>query len=300
MGAQNDKALRHPDPLALQRRCDRAAGGFGEAAFIHARAREELLARLDLLAISPSLVLDLGAGTGLGADALAKRYPRAGLVEVDRSAAMLRERKRRRWLPATRRGRRWRLRADAGALPLADDSAGLVFSNLLLPVCEDPDRVLAEVRRVLRPGAPFVFTSLGPDTLRELRTAWAGVDDDAHVADFVDMHDLGDALTRTGFAEPVLDVDKIVVTYASQARLWRDLTASAARNTLPGRRPTLTGKARFEAMRSALADAAGPQGLAMTVELVYAQCWGTKPAAARDPGLVHIDPGSIGRLQRNQ
>ena len=295
MSPEEHNALRHPDPEALQRRYDRAAGGFGDNAFIHARARDELLARLDLLAVSPARVVDLGAGPGAGADALARRYPRADIVEIDRSAVMLRERRRWRWPAAMRRGRRVRLRADALALPLAADSADLVFSNLLLPVCQDPDRVLAEVHRVLKPGAPFVFTSLGPDTLRELRAAWAGVDADAHVADFADMHDLGDALTRQGFAEPVLDVDKVVVTYESETRLWRDLTASGARNALPGRRRTLTGKRRFDAMRSALTHPEEPHGLAITVELVYAQCWGATPAVARDPGLVRIDPGSIGR-----
>lgn len=295
MVANDDKRLRHPDADALQRRYAAAAAGFADRAFVHARAREELLSRLELLAIEPARILDLGAGTGLGSDALARHYPRATMIELDRSAAMLGVPRRRRWLDVAGRGRRRRVRADAAAIPLADDTVDLVFSNLLLPVCDNPDRVLAEVRRVLRPGGPFLLSSLGPDTLQELRDAWSAVDGEPHVADFADMHDLGDALSRAGFAEPVLDVDRIEVTYPSDDRIWRDLTSSGARNSLPGRRSTLTGKQRFRAMRDALAGATPGDGVALTVELVYAQCWGGAARPSRDPGVVHIDPGAIGR-----
>lgn len=298
MTARDDKALRHPDPAALARRYDAAAQDFGDHAFVHARARHELLSRLDLLAVSPAALLDLGAGTGLGGDALAKRYPRATILELDRNTAMLAAQRRRRWFRAPARSRRHRVRADAAALPLPDKSMGLVFSNLLLPVCREPDRVLGEVQRVLKPGAPFVFSSLGPDTLGELRRAWAAVDDGAHVADFADMHDVGDALTRAGFAEPVLDVDKLSITYASPDGLWRDLTASGARNALPGRQAALTGKNRFRAMCDSLRrDTRGDQ-LTVTVEIVYAQCWGTEARAPSQPGVFHIDPGNIGHRGR--
>ena len=140
--------------------------------------------------------------------------------------------------------------ADATRLPLADASVDLVFSNLLLPWC-DPDALFAELRRVLAPRGLLTLTGLGPDTLKELRAAWAAVDGHVRVAEFIDMHDLGDALVRAGFAAPVLDVERYTLRYTDVRGLAADLKATGARNGAAGRLKGLTSPRKFAAMQSA-------------------------------------------------
>lgn len=280
----------------LQRRLTRAATAFSAHGFLHERCADELISRLDLLRIAPEAILDAGAATGVLAQRLARRYPgtRVTAVELNETlAAQMSD------VGALKRllGRArpvQRLAAPLDELPLADDSVDLVASNLALPRFAEPDAVLAEVARVLKPGGAFSFVTLGPDTLRELRDAWGDVDDGIHVATFTDMHDIGDALGRAGFAEPVLDVDTLALTYDDVGALWRDLSALGARNCLPGRQRGLTGRRRFRAMCSRLMRGGT---LRLSVELVYAQCWGTAGRRASDE--VAIAPDAIGVRRRN-
>ncbi len=284
----------HESDAALQRRLAAAAGDFEAHAFLHERGADELVERLDALKIAPATVADVGAATGLLARRLQRRYPVADVVAIE-SCAALGDAAPTPGLASRLIGRRAPRRIAAGmtALPFADDSIDLVASCLSLPRFGEPDAALAEIARVLAPGGAFTFVTLGPDTLRELREAWRGVDEGLHVAEFADMHDIGDALGRAGFAEPVLDVETLQLAYRDTAALWRDLTALGARNCLPGRPPGLTGRRRFEAMRAAL-DAG--DGFTISVELVYGQCWGLP--AARQRGEVSIAPDAIGVRRR--
>jgi malonyl-CoA O-methyltransferase len=253
----------------------RIADGFAESAFIHTRAREELLTRLEPLALTPARILDLGSGPGLGSRALADRYRRASVVALDHDRALLGAAQRRvGWLRPFRR-----VRADAYALPFADASFDLVFSNLLMPWLSDPRRFFLEVRRVLRPRGYFTATALGAATLIELREAFAAVEPVAHVADFPDLHDLGDALHAAGFVGPVLDADRITVTFSSMDALVRDLRGSGAVPPAQGR-SGLTGRhlwSRAQAAYRVRVDEAGR--LPATCELVYVQGWAPDPSA---------------------
>jgi malonyl-CoA O-methyltransferase len=185
------------------------------------------------------------------------------------------------------------LEADAAALPLADQSVDLVFCNQLLPWISDVPAVFGEINRVLRENGLFLFASLGPDSFEELRRAWAKVDDTEHVLPFADMHNIGDAAVRAGLSDPVLDVDRLKVTYADANALFRDLTGSGARNCLAGRRRALTGKGRFGALRAALQSSRSGTVIELDLELVYGHCWGSGPRARA--GEVRIDPQRIGR-----
>ena len=203
------------DPRQVRRSFDRAANGYDESAVLQERVRLELLERLDLLRIDPAVIVDLGAGTGGASRELKRRYRGSRVVAVDIAEAMLRRASRRQGLL-----RRFdRVCGDAAALPLRDGSVDMVFSNLALHWSDDPDRAFAECRRVLVPGGVLTFTTYGPDTLIELRRAWAAVDGHVHVNQFIDMHDLGDALVRAGFAEPVMDVERYTLTYEPGDRL---------------------------------------------------------------------------------
>lgn len=272
-----------------RRRFERAAANFAEVDFVHAVAREGLLERLAPMLIEPEVIVDLGSGAGAGARQLAARYPDSEVLAVDRSPAMLQQLQQGGDPPANIRA----LHAEAETLPLQKESVDLVFASLLLPWLNDPAIVFRRVAEVLRPGGLFVFSGLGPDTLRELRKAWAQVDQHGHVHFFDDMHNVGDALVRAGLADPVLDVDHLTVTYADPARLFRDLTAAGARNSLVGRKSTLTGRGEFHKMELALRAQMEGGRLPITVELVYGHAWST--GAPGEPGEFRIDPAGIRR-----
>lgn len=247
-----------------------AAGTYDRAAVLQARVRDELLGRLDVLRLQPAVVVDLGAGTGQGTIALKRRYPGGRVVAADVAPGMLEQARRRQTLL-----RRFdRLVADAASLPLRDGTVDMIFSSLMLQWCNDPDRVLRECRRVLRPGGVLHLSTLGPDTLRELRRSWQAADPGhAHVNRFTDMHDLGDALVRAGFAEPVLDVERYTLTYDDVRALMRDLKDIGAHNVTAGRARGLTGKATLARMLAAYEEFRRDGKLPATYEVVFAQAW---------------------------
>jgi len=254
----------------IRRRFDRAAPGFDGTDFVHAVTRAGLVQRLEPLVLDASAVLDLGAATGATGQLLRKRFRRAHVVALDLSRPMLvHARRRRAWLATFSR-----VQADAERLPFADGTFDLVVANQLLPWLPDPAHVFAEVARVLKKGGVFAFATLGPDSFRELAAAWAAVDRGGHVHRFADMHDIGDALVGAGLQDPVLDVDRLTVTYEDSGKLFADLTRAGARNSLAERDRGLVGRGRFGAMVEALTGAAGDGPIRLDLELVYGHCWG--------------------------
>jgi len=248
-----------------------------------------MIRRLDWVAFTPGTVLDLGCGTGHGAAALAARWPRARVIALDVSAAMLEQAARR-----DGAARIERLCAEAEAIPLPDASVDLVHSNLMLPWCEDIDAVFGEVARILSPRGLFTFTSYGPGTLQELRGAWhkaCGTTPEHPVAG---THDLGDGLVRGGFAEPVLDVSRYTLTYADVASLMRDLKATGSQGATSGRARGLTGRGRRRALESSYEQFRTDGRLPASFEVVFGQAWGAMPADRRD-GEFAIPVGSISR-----
>ena len=272
---------------------ERASAGYESAARMQARVAAELLERLAAFALEPRVVLDLGAGTGRVTRELKRRYPRALVIALDLAPGMLRE---------ARRHQHWwrrfeRLCADALRLPLADASVDLVFSSLMLQWCEPLGDAIAEVRRVLRPEGFFAFSTLGPDTLNELRQAWSQADGYNHVNHFADMHDVGDALVRAGLTEPVLDVERLVVRYADALTLMRDLKAIGAHNATAGRPRALAGRARLSRVQHAYETFRTAGQLPATYEVIYGASWGAagRGAARVSGGETVIAPGSIRR-----
>ncbi len=295
MNALDSDRWTRLDRREVRRAFDRASARYDGAAVLQARVRAELLERLDLIELRPAVVLDLGAGTGHASRELRRRYRGALVIALDIAPGMLHQARRH-----SRPFRRFeRICADAFRLPLRPASVDLVFSNLMLQWCDDLDQVLAEIRRALKPNGFLALSSFGPDTLRELRTAWSQVDAATHVHDFLDMHDVGDALTRAGFSEPVLDVERIELTYADALALTRDLKAVGAHNVTAARARGLTGKEKWRAMTRAYESFRRDRDgrLPATYEVVYGAAWS---AAGPAPGLhasgeVRIAPEAIGR-----
>lgn len=292
--------MQPPDAFVLDRRAvraafDRASTTYDAAAVLQTRVREELLSRLTLIRITPAVVVDLGCGTGEGARRLKDRYPGALVIALDPAFGMLRETRRRSgWRRPLRR-----VCGDVFQLPFRDGAVSLMFSNLMLQWCDDLDAALREVRRVLAPEGFFAFTTFGPDTLRELRSAWVAADGGTHVSGFRDMHDIGDALARAGLSEPVLDVERLTMAYPDVAAITRDLKHIGAHNATAARARGLTGKGRWRAMTAAY-EAQRREGLLpATYEVVYGAAWGARgrPAAPAGPGEVRIPVSAI-RLGR--
>jgi malonyl-CoA O-methyltransferase len=279
------------DPGRVRASFHAAAGDYDAVAVIQAEVRRRLLERLELFRIRPRRILDAGCGTGHGARALLQHYRRAELVALDLAPGMLRAaRGRRPWL------RRFdTVCGDAAALPLADGSVDLVFSNLMLQWCNEPDRVFREFRRVLRPGGLVLFTSFGPDTLKELRAAWRAADGHTHVSRFIDMHDLGDALLRAGLGEPVMDMEHLTLTYPDVRSLMRDLKTMGARNATSGRSRGLTGRQRLAAVEAHYERYRRDGRLPATWEIVYGHAWAGEPRGAGQTGEVAVPLSQIGR-----
>ncbi len=273
----------------IRRRFDRAAANFDDFDFVHAVTRDGLFTRLEPMLVDASTIVDLGCATGAACKTLAKRFRGARVIGVDQSPRMLQQAARKKtWL-----AKYSFLEATADAVPLADQSVDIVFCNQLLPWVDDAPLVFAEVNRLLRKDGLFIFASLGPDSFSELRHAWQATDHGVHVSHFPDMHILGDAAVRAGLSDPVLDVDRLTVTYENTAALFRDLTGSAARNCLADRALSLTGKERFAAMSGELQAPGSKATIELDLELVYGHCWGSGPRPRA--GEVRIDPGRIGR-----
>ena len=271
----------------VKRRFDRAADSFDDADFLNRVTREGLLARLAPMTVDVKTVVDLGCATGSALRPLRQRFRGATLIAVDLSQPMLiRAQSRLSWPGKVRA-----VQSDARALPFAESSIDVLFANLLLPWIDDPEAVFREVARVLRKGGLFAFATLGPDSLLELRRAWQSVDSAPHVRQFPDMHDVGDALVRSGLRDPVLDVDRLSVSYPDGAGLLRDLSAAGARNSLRHRRRGLLGRGHFDRLHQVLLASRTEEALYLQFELVYGHCWGSGRGDP-DSGFA-IDAGNI-------
>ncbi len=286
-----DRPLRDPRQLrALRRRLEKTAAA--ETDFVSDHTRGELVSRLAPMNIRPERILDAGAGSGSASRMLRRRYRRCRVVSLDLARRRLVHARRQR----SRFARLHEVAGDAARLPFVEDSFDMVFADLLLPWLESPTIFAAEVSRVLRPEGLFVFSSLGPDTFDELRQAWRVVDGEARVRSFPDMHDLGDALVAAGLSDPVLDVERLTITYERTEDIWRDLAAAGARNTAADRARGLAAPARFRRLAAAYEPFRSGGRLPVTLELVFGHAWGSRSRPASDGDTeIRISPGQIGR-----
>jgi malonyl-CoA O-methyltransferase len=267
------------DARAARRRFDRAAAGYLGAARLELEVGERMLERLDVVRLAPARILDAGCGPAPQADALARRYPGARLVALDFSLPMLaRARGARGWLARLRGRGPLAVCAALERLPLAAASVELAWSNMALHWAADLQAALAELSRVLAPGGLLMFSTLGPDTLKELRAA-AG---EARVHRFADMHDLGDALVAAGFAAPVMDMEMLTLAYRGPQGLVADLRASGQTLARPERARGLAPRA----LRAALAAA----GASASIEVIYGHAWkGAQSKRADGRSIVHFE-----------
>lgn len=270
------------DRRALLRNFNGAAASFAQGDALHREVAARMVERLGYIKLEPRRALDLGCATGASGAGLRGLYPRAQLTGIDLAWHMARRAARAdSWIARLRGARRHAVCADMAALPFAHASFGLVWSNLALHWLDDPEPALREAHRVLEMGGLLMFSTLGPDTLGELRAAWeqAEARDDAtgvpawHVKRFIDLHDIGDLLVKTGFATPVMDMEKIVLTYESLDRLVADLRTTGSGNAMRGRRRGITGKLAWKRVNAAYEARRTAGRLPATFEVVYGHAW---------------------------
>ncbi len=246
-----------------------------------------MAARLDYIVHHPGRILDLGTGVGAGVPALRRRYPAAQIIAADSALALIRRARGARPFAERVRSlfgaaREHFVCADMSAVPLAAGACAMVWSNLALAWAPDFGAALREWHRVLEVGGLLMFTTYGPDTLKELRAAFAAAEAAPHVHPFADMHDLGDALVATGFADPVMDMETFTLTYATVDTLFAELRSSGRRNALSARRRTLTGRRAWVRMLEAYAARRRDGRLPATFEVVYGHAWKAAPKVTAD------------------
>ena len=268
------------DKRHVKRSFERAAERYDAAAVLQHEVCRRMLGRLEYIQLRPSAVLDAGSGTGNALTALMARYPGTPIVAVDLAHAMLdRGRRRLRWwqtLPGLRPPL-YPVCADVERLPIAAGAVGLVWSNLTLQWLNDLPRAFAETHRALAPGGLLMFSTFGPDTLKELKRAYEGTDHRAHVNRFVDMHDIGDMLVAAGYADPVMDMEPFTLTYDNVRALMRDLKAIGAHNVMRGRPAGLSGKSTLKTVERNYEAFRREGRLPATFEVIYGHAWKPQP-----------------------
>ncbi|MED5536096.1 MAG: class I SAM-dependent methyltransferase [Pseudomonadota bacterium] len=282
-----------PERCAALKRLAKASTTFDDSDTVHTEVRDRMLERLKFFRLAPRRVLDLGSATGKGTIELAALYPEAQIIAAELSHPMAAQTQKR----CVDLNFTHTVVGNAEQLPFLENSIDLVFANLLLPWC-DPQAMFGEISRVLCDGGLALFTTVGPDTLQEVRKAWAAVDEKVHVHGFVDMHDLGDLAARAGLIEPVMDIDRLRVDYGKFEQLVADLRACGATNVAFGRRVQLTGPRRWRAFCERLEAYRSKGTLSISVELIFGQAWGMTRSAVTDDGAVKVSVDELTRSLR--
>jgi malonyl-CoA O-methyltransferase len=280
-----------PPPRQLRETFDGIASRYDDHAALEQEVGTRLLERLAFLRVSVQRVVDLGCGTGVASAELKKKYPRAQVIGLDSSRGMLNQLQRRSGLLRPLKA----VCADFSELPLAERSVDLVYSNLAFQWCANPIARFAEIRRILRPGGMLLFSSLGPGSLRELDAAWSGIDETAGLTGFTDILDLGDALMAAGFQEPVMDAERITLSYPHIAALADELESTGTSGFLRGgpvlRESHTALEAAYEGLR---VDGRYP----VSYELVYGTAFGPQEGQPRKTEEGEIATFSVESLRK--
>lgn len=280
------------DKRAMRRAFSRAARTYDASAVLQHEVCQRMLDRLDMMLVQPARILDLGCGTGWGGRQLAVRYPNAELLACDIAPGMLDEARRHEswWRRISGRTRAGYLCADAEALPLSAASVDMVWSNLALQWVNDLPQTLCDLHRIVRSNGLLIFSTFGVDTLHELRAAFHGVDGYNHLNRFADLHDIGDMLVAAGFADPVMEMEKITLTYADVRAVMQDLKHIGAHNVTLGRNGGLMGKQRWRQVCDNYEKLRRDGRLPATFEIIYGHAWKAVPKKIADGrAIIRMD-----------
>ena len=246
---------------SVRKAFNKASNAYDDHAFLQKEIATRLDSKLDIITSNSDVVLDLGAGTGLLTKKLINRFPKSQILCLDFAQNSLKN-----------NNSKNKICANANHLPFADNSVDIVISSLMMQWCDDLNQLFCEIHRVLKNDGLFLFSTFGPDTLKELKKSWSVVDDQTHVNTFTDMHDIGDQLLTNGFLSPVMEMEKITLTYQTVTDLLRDLKAIGAQS-VGQRSKSLTGKDKFQLMVKMYESYRQDGKLPSTYEVVYGHTW---------------------------
>jgi len=263
------------DKRAVRRAFSKAAAHYDATAVVQREVCIRMLEKLDIIKLNPSHILDAGSGTGWGTRQLGERFKEADIVALDISIGMLHKaRGTLSWWQKLISGSKQRfVCADAEALPLTAQGMDMVWSNLAVQWCNDLPATFVELNRVIKNEGLLMFSTFGPDTLKELRTAFNGVDGYNHVNRFADMHDIGDMLVAAGFADPVMEMEKITLTYNDVKSVMQDLRDIGAHNATAGRALGMMGKTKWARIVQNYETLRREGKLPATFEIIYGHAW---------------------------
>jgi len=238
-----------------------AASNYDDNAFLQSEIANRLAEKLKVISIKPQTIIDLGSGTGLLSNKTSEIFPNANLICVDFAQQSL-----------LKNSQNLKVCANAYELPFASNSVDFIVSNLMMQWCPDLKALFNECFRVLKPEGLILFTTFGPDTLKELKRSWSAVDSSAHVNDFIDMHDIGDQMLQSGFQSPIMEMENITLTYEKVLDLMHDLKSIGAQN-VGSRSKALTGKTKFKKMIEMYESYRSDGKLPATYEVIYGHAW---------------------------
>ncbi|MFV2032825.1 MAG: malonyl-ACP O-methyltransferase BioC [Gammaproteobacteria bacterium] len=258
------------DKASVKKSFNRAAESYNREAILQEEVLTRLLQRLDYIQHLPATVIDIGCGTGRGAEGLQKKYPKSDIVSLDFAFSMLQQARKRYGLFRQKR----LVNADMEQMPFADGSFDLLFSNLTLQWTDDLRGTLGEIARVGRSGALLMFTTFGPLTLTELRESWQAIDPGPHVHQFIDMHDIGDTLMATGFSQPVVDSETIRLEYDGFRQILEDLKKIGASNADKSRSRGLMTPSKLSRLEQAYRQKGYElEKFIASYEVIYGHAW---------------------------
>jgi len=240
---------------------NKASSNYDDHAFLQKEVATRLDKKLDIISSNSAVILDLGAGTGLLSQQLSKRFTESTIIALDFAQNSLKN-----------NSANQKICADAGHLPLANNSVDMVVSSLMMQWCPDLKQLFSEIHRVLKDDGLILFSTFGPDTLKELKKSWSVVDNDTHVNTFTDMHDIGDQLLGAGFESPVMEMEHLTLTYQTVTDLLRDLKAIGA-HSVDARSKALMGKDKFKLMVEMYESYRQDGKLPATYEVIYGHAW---------------------------
>lgn len=268
---------------------------YDQHAFIQKEIGQRLLERLNLIKIQPKIILDVGSGTGFLTRQLQNIFSKSRIIGIDLALGM-------NTYARSKQGKQWwknkpsYVCGDTETLPFKKESVDLIFSNFTLQWCFNLDKAFAEFKRVLKPDGMLFFSTLGPQTLYELRQSFTKIDTARHVNEFTDMHDIGDLLLNSQFNDPIMDMEMITATYTSVKELLMDLKLTGAHNLNNERNHGLTSKGNYYKLLEAYEKFKQPDNLyPATFEIVYGHAFKALQHSYRadKEGVVKIPASKI-------
>ncbi len=267
----------HINKKRAQAAFNKASVSYEEAAVLQKHVLGEMFLRLKLLKINPEIILDLGCGPGNAGPDLKATYRPRDLIYLDFAYDMLKKAEQKNkdhFLKSfSNKTSQQFICADMEAIPLSEGSVDMIWSNLSLQWCNHLDQVFTQIGKILKHNGLFIFSTFGPSTLHELRASLASFSQHSHVNQFIDMHDIGDALVGCGFSDPVLDVDLYTLTYSTFKEIMYDLKYIGARNALEGRAKGMTGKGFLYQLEKSYETYRADKKLPASYEVVYGHAW---------------------------